>query len=216
MVRGTTPLHKFTFPVQILDNYKNMLISYRQNGKIKLQKVLSDLDIDGNVATVKLSQEETLLFEPDNLFIKVKVLTNSGDVQASPTFREVVQDVIDDTILTEDTIADPLLDVKFTDVIIRGTTPIIFYAPKHINIDNFEEAFLNVKQNGELVIQKTINDAEIVNDMFVWVLTQEETISLQPFVMAIATCVWKLKNGKRGESKLMVCKIFNSTQNGVI
>ena len=42
MIRGTTPLHTFKFPVDILDNYENMIITYRQNNKIKLEKVLSE------------------------------------------------------------------------------------------------------------------------------------------------------------------------------
>lgn len=216
MVQGTTPLHIFKFPVEILDNYSNMIITYRQDGRTVLEKVLSDVSIEGNTALLRLAQEETLLFEPGKYYVQVKVLTKDNRVQASAKFGGTVTSALNDDLLEEDTVVDPFIDIRCIDVIIRGTTPVIYYEPRHINIENFTEAFLNIKQNGKLVIEKTINDAEIINDMFVWVLTQEDTISLQPFTKAIISCPWKLSNGTRGESRLMVCNVFNSTMNGVI
>ena len=216
MVQGTTPLHIFKFPVEILDNYSNMIITYRQDGRTVLEKVLSDVSIEGNTALLRLAQEETLLFEPGKYYVQVKVLTKDNRVQASAKFGGTVTSALNDDLLEEDTVVDPFIDIRCIDVIIRGTTPVIYYEPRHINIENFTEAVLNIKQNGKLVIEKTINDAEIINDMFVWVLTQEDTISLQPFTKAIISCPWKLSNGTRGESRLMVCNVFNSTMNGVI
>lgn len=210
MVRGTTPLHTFVFPVDVLDNYANMLITYRQNNHIKLEKVLSDLDINGKMVSIRLAQEETLLFDVGRYFVQVKVFTKDGRVQASGVFGAPVTSVLSDSLIDEDTVVDPMVDIKCTNIIIRGTTPIIFFEPKHIPTQNFEVATLTIKQNGLIVLQKDIDEAEVINDMFVWYLTEEETLELQPFVRAVVGCSWELANDTKGESRIMICDVYNS------
>ena len=209
MVRGTTPLHKFIFPVDIIDNYANMLITYRQNNNIKLEKVLSDLDIDGKVASIRLAQEETLLFDVGRYFVQVRVFTKDGRVQGSGVFGAPVTSALSDCVIDESTVVDPMVDIKCTNIIIRGTTPIIYYEPNRTAISNFREATLKIKQNGVVILQKTMAEAEIINDMFVWYLTAEESNSLQAFVKAIIGCSWELVDNTKGESRIMVCDVFN-------
>lgn len=66
--RGTTPIHKFVGPTDLSDASR-MFISYAQNGKIILEKTLDDVTItkdpetDFCVVSVRLTQEETLIFD---------------------------------------------------------------------------------------------------------------------------------------------------------
>ena len=98
MIRATTPTHIFTFP----DNpntYDAILITYKQN-EIVLEKEKPDLTIDGNTASVMLTQEETKLFTPDALVkVQVRVAYNGGEAFASPVTVLRVEDVLNDEVL---------------------------------------------------------------------------------------------------------------------
>lgn len=97
MTRGTTPLHTFTFPEQV-SNYRNIVITYRQNNELKLSKGLDDLDLEENTAKLRLTTEETLLFDPmEKGFVQVKVLTQDNLVEASPVYSFSVNSILDET-----------------------------------------------------------------------------------------------------------------------
>ena len=80
---GSTPKHEFTLPLDtsLVDKFK---VTYKQNGKIILEKYLEDFDVSGNKLFVTLTQEETFLFtEGVNVEVQARVLTVGGDALPS-------------------------------------------------------------------------------------------------------------------------------------
>lgn len=64
MYQLTTPRHRFILPKAVsADELEWALISYEQNGKIVLEKDLASLTIEGQVLSIRLTQEETALFD---------------------------------------------------------------------------------------------------------------------------------------------------------
>lgn len=80
---GTTPKHEFTLPFDI-SLVKEFKVTYKQNGKIILEKSLNDFETSANTLSVTLTQEETFLFvEGVNVELQARVLTMGGDVLSS-------------------------------------------------------------------------------------------------------------------------------------
>lgn len=83
MIRGTTPTHVYTLPLDTAD-IKKIRIIYKQVGRELVQKTEDDCELSGNTATVKLTQQETLMFNSGaNVEIQVRVLTTGNDALAS-------------------------------------------------------------------------------------------------------------------------------------
>lgn len=83
MIRGTTPTHIYTLPF-LTENIKEIRIIYAQDDSVLLVKTAADCTLENDTATVKLAQEETLLFECKKpVQIQVRVLTVGGDALAS-------------------------------------------------------------------------------------------------------------------------------------
>lgn len=111
MFRATTPKHSFIFDVDPDETFQEILITYGQNNKKVLEKHKTDLSFsetvlpDGTteyVASLKLTQEETKRFFPQNgnkVAIQVRVLTTDGDVVAFDKFSLDLQDVLNDEVL---------------------------------------------------------------------------------------------------------------------
>jgi hypothetical protein len=80
---GSTPRHEFTLPFDV-SLIKQFKVTYRQNGKIILEKYLNDFEISTNTLSVTLTQEETFLFaEGVNVELQARVLTMGGDALPS-------------------------------------------------------------------------------------------------------------------------------------
>lgn len=86
MIRGTTPLHTFVFPKDINENYTNILITYRQNDKIIMEKELSDLNVFENMAKLRITQDESLSFDDGRGYVQLKVFTVDKHVLGSAAF----------------------------------------------------------------------------------------------------------------------------------
>jgi len=83
MIKGTTPTHIFELPFDT-GNLAEVLIVYAQKGEEVLRKVTEDVTFDGCKISLKLTQEETFLFdERKSVQIQVRALTNDGDALAS-------------------------------------------------------------------------------------------------------------------------------------
>lgn len=222
MIRGTTTLHTFKFPEDISNTYTNIVITYRQNGNTLIKKQLNNLDIYENIAKLRLTQVETYSFDVGTGYVQVKVYTKDRRVLASPVFSFPVTSSLNDDVFLDNGYIDPIDDISeykneelFT--IIRGTTPTLYYAPTMCPIEEVDLVYLVVKQCHRIVIEKTKQDAEIINgSIFAWQLSQEETLLLESKRMATISCVWKLTNGIRGESQLTCCKVLDSAIDEVI
>ena len=112
MYRATTPMHNFCFGEVDPNDFKTILITYVQNDKIVLEKNKDDLtiiteDVDGEThyhASLKLSQEETLLFsskpgQSGTVSIQVRACDFDGNVVASDIVKVSLLDVLNDEVL---------------------------------------------------------------------------------------------------------------------
>lgn len=79
MIQGTTPTHKFNMDMHT-DLIDAIRATYEQNGKVVLEKETEDFTLSGNTAKVKLTQEETMLFDaPSSARIQLHVRTTNGN-----------------------------------------------------------------------------------------------------------------------------------------
>lgn len=62
---GTTPTHTFQLSFDVPEG-ANIRIVYAQNRKIVLERTTETLTIEGNTISLKLTVEETLLFDSSN------------------------------------------------------------------------------------------------------------------------------------------------------
>ncbi|MGF6375131.1 putative nucleic-acid-binding protein [Clostridiales Family XIII bacterium PM5-7] len=107
IVRGTTPTHNFAMPFSIED-ISEVIIAYVQDDEIVIEKEKGDieLDLENNIMSVQLSQEETLRFAVkdkyiDNIvLIQVRVILIDNYAYASDIIREKVADVLVDREIT--------------------------------------------------------------------------------------------------------------------
>lgn len=83
MIQGSTPLHTFVLPFST-DFIQSIRVTYEQNKKVILSKETPDVAMNGNTVALRLSQEETLLFDsvvPAR--IQLHILTTGGDALPS-------------------------------------------------------------------------------------------------------------------------------------
>lgn len=84
MFRGSTPTHKFYIPFSV-DVIDKVLIAYAQNDNVLFVKEVDSSKMDGQSITVKLTQDETLLFDCFKRIVQIqlKIKTLGGDVLIS-------------------------------------------------------------------------------------------------------------------------------------
>lgn len=99
MRRYTTPTHRFTLQVAP-ELISKIRITYSQDDKIILKKETEQIAIEGNVAIVKLTQEETALFVANKeVEIQIAVRTFGEDALRSDIIRESVERVLDNEVI---------------------------------------------------------------------------------------------------------------------
>ena len=99
MIRATTPTHRFTLPFDYNTYVKKILITYSQSGEIVLEKKENDVQIDGNIVSYKLTQEETKLFSNGYVSVQVRVLTLNNEALASEKYSMHIDNVLNDEVL---------------------------------------------------------------------------------------------------------------------
>lgn len=99
MIRGTTPTHIYTLPIDtaLLSELK---IIYAQADNILFEKVAAHCQMTENTASVTLTQEETFLFDCKMpVQIQVRALTVAGVALASPITLISVEKCLDNEVL---------------------------------------------------------------------------------------------------------------------
>lgn len=99
MRQGTTPTIQITINDIDLNEMQNIYVVFEQNGYI-LKKESSDLDIEGNVISVLLSQEETLNFKEGTCNIQLRMITKGGVAIASHVKTTKVYRVLNKEVIT--------------------------------------------------------------------------------------------------------------------
>lgn len=99
MRQGTTPKHTFTLPFEA-STLSVVQITYKQGGRIILQKETEDCNLEGESISVKLTQDETFLFTAGNeVQIQVRALDSENNALASDIFRDSVEPSLDKEVL---------------------------------------------------------------------------------------------------------------------
>lgn len=83
MLIGTTPTHTFDLPFKT-DVISKIKVTYAQNGRVILEKRNEECAFNENTVALKLTQEDTFLFDYNkNVEIQARILTVGGDAIAS-------------------------------------------------------------------------------------------------------------------------------------
>ena len=99
MIRGTTPTHIFNLPIET-EQIKEIKIIYAQNDEILLCKKREDCELDGKTVVVKLTQDETFLFDCKKpVQIEVRALLDNGVALKSPIELIDVGKCLDNEVL---------------------------------------------------------------------------------------------------------------------
>lgn len=99
MRKGTTPTLTFKLPfdVAMLSNAKVTLCQ----GNVRLEKKLCDCGTTDDSLTVKLTQEETFLFDcKSTVKAQLRVVTTNGEALASDVFTILVAQCLDDEVIS--------------------------------------------------------------------------------------------------------------------
>ena len=97
--RGTTPTHTFELPFDA-SLIRNLWIIYAQNGVEILKKEKAHCTLSGNTITAKLTQKETLLFNPARRAqIQVRLLLNDGNAPASNIIEVPVSNSLSEEVI---------------------------------------------------------------------------------------------------------------------
>ena len=99
--------------------------------------------------------------------------------------------------------------------IIRGTTPTIQFSFETIEPSNIVTAYLIIKQDSSVIIEKSISDSSVVEDKLSFTLTQEETLSLGKS-KAYVSLDWVTNGGVRGRSKVVPFTVSDSGKDEVL
>lgn len=98
-MRGTTPTHIFRLPFDTA-LIKSVRITYAHNKKPVLIKETEQCTLEGDTITVRLTQEETLLFKNNwDVEIQLRVLKTDGDVLRSEIYHRYTGVLLDDEVM---------------------------------------------------------------------------------------------------------------------
>ena len=94
-IQGTTPTQIFELPCHT-NLLRDLTITYTQRKKVIVKKRKSDCILEENIVTTKLTQKESLSFNPDFVVeVQLKFETETGDVLASPKYTMSVDEILD-------------------------------------------------------------------------------------------------------------------------
>lgn len=100
MIRGTTPTHRFTIPIDA-ELVKEVRITYEQDGKLLVEKTEKDCTIEEKTLSVKLTQEDTLKFSSKKKAdLQVRILTTNDTALATEILKLEIEDVLNEEVLT--------------------------------------------------------------------------------------------------------------------
>lgn len=106
--------------------------------------------------------------------------------------------------------------VKGGDALIRGTTPTLEFTYSDITVSDIVKALLVIKQDKRTMIEKDIGTATVSENSIAWTLAQEDTLLLREQRDAFIMCDWKLADGTRGRSKVLVVDVEDPGKSEVI
>ena len=99
MIRGTTPTHRFTLPIDT-GLLRCVRIIYAQNDEVIFIKDTGDCTLEENTIAVTLTQEETFMIDCHKyLQIQIRALTLNDEALASQVLRVEVEKCLDSEVI---------------------------------------------------------------------------------------------------------------------
>ena len=101
MYRGTTPTLTFRLPIDT-GSITVLSLAVAQAGQVKIEKALSDVQLDGNVVSCTLTEAETLSLTAGrgiDAKIQLRVGVGGGQRMASQVFTVPVERILRDGAL---------------------------------------------------------------------------------------------------------------------
>lgn len=106
MIRGTTPQLIFNLPFDV-SIIKTVWVTFSQFEKELFTVETDDVIMSGKTITVDLTQEQTLMLEPEtlvkknnNVEIQLRILTTGGDAIASNIMRTSADRILKEGVIT--------------------------------------------------------------------------------------------------------------------
>lgn len=97
MTRNSTPIEQFRLP-SLASEYSHIRLTFGQDKDILLEFNKSDLTIDGDLVSIKLTQEQTNCFKKGYAWVEVSVKTTGGNVPSPAKVTFYVNDVENDKV----------------------------------------------------------------------------------------------------------------------
>lgn len=99
MIQGTTPTHVFQLSIDT-GIIQQLRITYTQCGKPVIEATEADVDMDGQEIRYRLTQEDTLKFDPKaHAELQLKVRISDGNVLASRVMKIPVDRILNTEVL---------------------------------------------------------------------------------------------------------------------
>lgn len=99
ITQGTTPEQCFELPFST-DLLEKISITYVQKEEVVLIKRLEDCQLRDNYITVSLTQQETLLLNPEEIVtVQIKLKTVNSEIMLSDDYRLLVKEAYDKEIM---------------------------------------------------------------------------------------------------------------------
>ena len=100
MRRGTTPTITFETEINCAE-FDKLEITFAQKDEIILNKNMSDCSVEGNKITIKLTEEETLLFDSRKNPVQMQIRAGIGNSRlASEIMYTTAESILKDGCLT--------------------------------------------------------------------------------------------------------------------
>lgn len=92
--RGSTPINIFNVNIDLRE--ATIYITYKQNGKVIIEKTGSDLEVEENKIITRLTQEETLKFKTGPVKIQIRYVKADGEADASNIIETRSEEILKD------------------------------------------------------------------------------------------------------------------------
>lgn len=99
MIRGTTPTLKFKLPFDT-ELLAEAWVTFTQLGHTVVDKTLADLEKQGDTLVLQLTQDETLMFQHEELVeIQIRARLNDDTAVASQKIRVGVDGILKEGVI---------------------------------------------------------------------------------------------------------------------
>lgn len=96
--RGSTPLNIFNVNTDLRG--AKIYITYKQAGKVILEKTGTDIEVEEDRITTRLTQEETLRFKVGPVKIQIRYVKEDGTADASNIIETRAEEILKDGEIT--------------------------------------------------------------------------------------------------------------------